>query len=206
MDAQAVNRYHAFGFWARCPKRGEQVNARERFYNRYFGPRGLITAIRVSLYNEHTGTALALICATIESMAYLGLPEDYDVLCDHDFTAWIKNYLHPERMGISPMELWTVRCALLSGHIAQQTETKGLQPREILFAWGGYSIFEGMQLRPGSRWYQIMTIRASELYKALTIGAEDFGRAYISKETNSRIVGIRMNKIFSSRMPDDSDD
>jgi hypothetical protein len=194
IDANAPNGYHAY------------VNTKERFNNRYFGPQGLITAIRFSLYREHTGTALALICATIESMAYLGLPENYEMLCDHDFISWIRNYLHPERMGISPRELWTVRCALLQGHIAQKTETQGLQPREILFAWGGYSIFEGMQLRPGSRWYQIMTIRANELYKALVIGAEEFGRTYISEDASARIVGIRMNKIFSSRMPDESDD
>lgn len=182
------------------------MNAKERFYNRYFGPTGLITAIRVALSHDHTGTALSLICATVESMAYLGLPDDCEVLHEHDFIAWVKNYLHPERMGISPRELWTVRCALLSGHIAQKTDTKGLKPREILFAWGGYSIFEGMQLRPGSRWYQIMTIRASELYKSIVLGAEDFGRVFVSKEVNARIVGIRMNKIFSNRIQGEADD
>jgi len=185
---------------------GAELNAKERFYNRYFGPTGLITAIRIALGHEHTGTSLSLICATVESMSYLGLPDDCENLCEHDFIAWIKTYLHPERMGISPRELWTVRCALLSGHIAQQTDSKGLQPREILFAWGGYSIFEGMQLRPGSRWYQIMTIRADELYKALVMGAEDFGRTFISKEVNDRIVGIRLNRIFSSRIAGEVDD
>ncbi|MCE5314911.1 MAG: hypothetical protein ABFD49_06135 [Armatimonadota bacterium] len=182
------------------------MNIKSRFYNRYFGPRGLITAIRISLHREHTGTALALISATIESMAYLSLPENCDVLRDYDFVAWVKKYLHPERMGISPRELWTLRCALLHGHIAQQTDTTGLKPREILFAWGGYSIFEGMKLRPGSRWYRIMTIRASELYKALAMGAEDFGRIYVGNEANSRIVGIRLNKIFTSRMADETDE
>ncbi|MCE5198174.1 MAG: hypothetical protein ABFD54_00220 [Armatimonadota bacterium] len=175
------------------------MNAKERFYNRYFGPRGLVTAVRVSLYRENTATALALICACVESMTYLGLLECSDVVCSHDFAAWVRKYLQPARIGVSPEDLWSVRNALLNGYVAQRSISRSPKPREILFAWGKYYISEGMQLDPGSKWHQVMTIRADELYKSLVRAAEEFGAGYISESENERIVGARLNKIFGNR-------
>lgn len=89
------------------------MNVRERFTNRYFSQQGILAAIRISLQREHTGTALSLICAAVESMAYLALPYDREELCDYDFISWSNTYLRPEKIGVGGDELWEVRCALI---------------------------------------------------------------------------------------------
>ncbi|MCL4552941.1 MAG: hypothetical protein M1305_05245 [Candidatus Marsarchaeota archaeon] len=172
------------------------MNAKERFRNRYFGPKGMVTSIQVCLRNDHTGTALGLLCAAIESMAFISLPDDCDVVCDHHFVAWAKKYLQPHKLGISPYELWTVRCSLLDGAFSKHDAGEDHKEREILFSWGGYSIFNEMRLRPGSRWHQILSIRADELFKALLIGADEFANKYVGRPENSYMVDVRLNQIF----------
>lgn len=174
------------------------MSVRERFFGRYFGPQGLIPGIRVCLSQDHTGTALALVCATIESMALLSLPDRRTAINEHDFASWVNRYLQPHKIGVDADELWSVRCALVNGFFTQYNVTREKKPREILFAWGGYSVFEGMQLRPGSRWQRLMRIRADELYKALARGAEEFGGEFISSPENAYLVSNRLIKIFGA--------
>jgi hypothetical protein len=172
------------------------MNTRDRFNSRYFGPRGIIEGIRLCMANEHTASALGLICAAVESMAFLGLPEDRDTLHDFDFVNWANTYLKPHRLGIDGRDLWMIRCALLNQRVPQRRVNTDGRPRETLFAWGGYLIYSAMELRPGSRWHRIMMIHADELYKAIFSGAEEFCGGHISNPENARLVSNRLNQVF----------
>ncbi len=170
------------------------MDVADRYRNRYFGPRGIVEGIRLCLSQEHTASALGLICAAVESMAFLSLPEMRDKLFDSDFADWANSYLRPYRMGISGRDLWQVRCALMEQRVPQRRIAG--RPREVLFAWGGYLIYSSMELRPGSRWHRIMSIHADELYKSIHRGAEEFCARYIASPENAYLVGLRLNQIF----------
>jgi len=175
------------------------VNVQDRFRFRYLGPQGIIEGIRVCLSHDHTASALGLICAAVESMAFLSLPEGRETLHDSDFISWADSYLRPYRIGVSGEDLWKIRSALLSRRIPQRRSTStGGKPREILFAWGGYIVYSAMELRPGSLWHRVMTIHADELYKAVLRGAEEFCADYVGKPENAYLVDMRLNQVFGS--------
>lgn len=174
------------------------MNVQDRFRSRYLGPQGIIEGIRVCLSHEHTASALGLICAAVESMAFLSLPEGRETLHDSDFISWVDSYLRPYRIGINSEDLWNIRSALLNRRIPQRRSTGG-KPREILFAWGGYIVYSEMELRPGSLWHRVMTIHADELYKAILRGAEEFCTNYVGKSENAYLVDARLNQVFGSR-------
>lgn len=172
------------------------MTTRERFENRYFSPQGILAAIRISLQREHSGTALSLICAAIESMAFLNLPVDRHEMTDYDFVRWSNVYLRPEKMGIGGDELWAVRCALIDKYCSRDTVHTPGGRRQVLFAWDKYCISDGLKLPQSSRWHHIMSIHADELYKALVKGIEDFAGDFIGRPENSYIVSYRLNRIF----------
>lgn len=172
------------------------MNVTERFYNRYFGSKGILTAVGVCLHQQYSGSALALICAAVESMTFLRLPLDRSDVLDYDFISWVNDYIGPDKLGISARELWSIRCRLLDNSAAQQELTQRGQSREVLFSWGRYRISDGLELRPGTRWHRLMMIRADELYKALFRAAEDYRNTFISLPEKEYLVSRRLNTIF----------
>jgi len=172
------------------------MSVQERFRARYFGPQGIIEGIRVCLSHEHSASALGLVCAAVESMTFLGLPEERDEICDTDFIAWVNRFLRPDKVGIGGRDLWTVRSALLNQRLSQRQAARGGKMREILFAWGRYHVMGGMELRPGSRWHRVMTIYSDELYKTLFLGAEQFCHEVIALPENAYLMGVRLNQVF----------
>ena len=174
------------------------MSVQERFRARFFGPTGIIEGIRVCLAQEHTASALGLVCAAVESMTFLGLPEGRDQVCDMDFTTWVDKYLQPEKIGISGIDLWKVRGSLLNQRLSQRQAARAGKMREILFAWGRYHVMSGMELRPDSRWRRVLTIHAAELYKSLVRGGEQFCHEYVGSPENAYMVGQRLNQIFGA--------
>ena len=180
------------------------MDVKDRFHDRYFGPQGIISGIRVCIHRQHMWSALSLLCAAIESMVFLGLPDDFDVVNTHDFIVWVNNYMRPQRMGISARDLWQLRCTLLDEQFSHDNTNNDRQ-RKILFAWGRYSVFDGMELHPNSKWHRIMMIYAEEIYKSLLSGAEQFCSSYVSNPTNAFIVGRRLNQVFGQAKPSSVD-
>ena len=178
------------------------MSIKERFYNRYFGPHGIVTGIKVCLSNEHTASALALVCAGIESMTFLSLPDNRESVTEFDFIHWVKTYMQPAKMGMSARDLWEMRCALISGYVSEKSAQRNGRPRQILFAWGKYSVLDGMELRPGSRWHRIMTIHAGQLYKSLVTASETFCKDHIAIPDNAQIASKRLNIIFGRSSED----
>lgn len=172
------------------------MNVTERFYSRYFGPKGIVTAVGVCLHQQYSGSALALICAAIESMAFIRLPLDRSEVLDYDFIAWVNDYISPDRLGISARELWSIRCRLLDKSLAQQELTQRGHSREVLFSWGKYRISDGLEFRPGTRWHRLMMIRADELYKALFRGAEEYRNSFVALPEKEYVVSKRLNTVF----------
>ena len=177
------------------------MNIYERFHGRYFGSHGIITVIDICLKRDYTGSALAMICAVAESLTFLGLPEERNEVYEEDFIAWTNRYMQPDKIGICGSEIWRVRCALVDKFTTHRELTRGSKPREVLFAWGRYSIYEGARLPSGSRWHRIMGIHAEELYKGLIKGTETFCERHVIKPENEYIVDQRMNQIFASARP-----
>lgn len=177
------------------------MSVHERFHKRYFGSNGIITAIDVCIKRDYTGSALAMICAVAESLAFLGLPDERDAVYEEDFILWINRYLQPDKIGVSGSEMWRVRCALIDRFTTHRELTRGSKPREVLFAWGRYSIFEGARLPIGSRWHMIMEIYAGELYKGLIRATRLFCERHIDKPENEYMISQRLNQIFASAMP-----
>jgi len=134
-------------------------------------------------------------------MSFLALPAERDEVSDLDMILWVDKYLQPDKIGISGHDLWEVRCQLLNQRLDQRQAVHAGKVREVLFAWGKYSIGSGLELRPGSRWHRILMIRADELYKALFRAADTFCDQFIRDPENLYTVNRRLNQVFGAWKP-----
>ncbi len=71
-------------------------------------------SIRVLIENECLGAAVQLIYSGIDTMAYLGLPENQEEVKQKDFIAWAERYIRfPCKEQLTGADLYGARCGLL---------------------------------------------------------------------------------------------
>lgn len=75
---------------------------------------GIKRGIRVCFDNECFGSAVILTYSGIDTMAYLGMPENQSSVVRADFIAWCDRYMRfPGREQLDGAELYGARCAMV---------------------------------------------------------------------------------------------
>jgi hypothetical protein len=76
--------------------------------------------IRLALKHECYGSAVTLIFAAMDTMAYVGMPATQEDVKRSDFEAWANRYIQlPGREQIAGLEYYGARCAMLHNHGAE---------------------------------------------------------------------------------------
>ena len=73
--------------------------------------------IHVALENRCYASAVILIYAGIDTMAYLNMPEGQQDVTRNDFVQWVDRYIHfPCEEQVGGLELYGARCGMLHTH------------------------------------------------------------------------------------------
>ncbi|MCT7357999.1 hypothetical protein [Thalassolituus pacificus] len=88
-------------------------------------------AIKILIEEKHHESALILIYAWIDRMAWLSVSDEAS---GADFKAWVNTYLLPNSsLGCSADDLWAARCAVLHTSTSYARDTKSGKAKRIQY-------------------------------------------------------------------------
>jgi hypothetical protein len=75
---------------------------------------GIKRGIRVAIENECYGSAVVLILSGIDTMAYLGMPDNQQDVTHDDFVRWVDRYIKFScKHQLTGLDLYGARCGML---------------------------------------------------------------------------------------------
>jgi hypothetical protein len=91
--------------------------------------------INVAFTNECYGSALILIYAGMDAMAYLSMPPKQIEVLPEDFIAWAEHYIHfPCKEKLTGTDLYGARCSMLHQYGVESRLYRQGQCRRVLYA------------------------------------------------------------------------
>jgi len=155
----------------------------------------IVRSINLCLDNKYFLSALKLIYAGIDNMAYLGA--DTPQTSGLDFQKWADVYLLPKSdLDCTSAELWLARCGLLHQNTAGNRKLP-LGTRYIFYSWGTSEPRKGPQHIDASKRDECTFVGIESLRDMLYGGMISFV-GEISKEPSSRErLLLRSQKYFA---------
>jgi hypothetical protein len=93
---------------------------------------GIKKGIQATLDAGCYGSAVILIYAGIDAMAFLGMPEDQEDATSKDFMGWTERYLKfPCKEQPTPADLWGARCGMLHNYSSFSRHSRESKCRNI---------------------------------------------------------------------------
>lgn len=159
--------------------------------------------IRLLLEHGHWTGAVKLIYSGIDTMAYLGLPEERTFVKGEDFSAWCDAYLHfPCAERISGREWWSARCGMAHTHtVESQSTISGACRRVLYMSDANPAIIHEAQIGP-----TIVMVSVRALAEAFFEGTDRFllrlfANPRSARAANSRLPGLVMPMRTSEEPP-----
>ncbi|MGD0775521.1 MAG: hypothetical protein ABSC05_22120 [Candidatus Solibacter sp.] len=99
----------------------------------------LIIAIDYCFEKRLIAPTLALLYSGIDTMAWLGLPDDRQDVTGEDFVQWTDRYLLPDS-GISctALDLYSSRCGIVHSMTGESRAIRRGVAQRVFYAWGNH--------------------------------------------------------------------
>ena len=148
--------------------------------------------IQVAIDNGCYGSAVTLIYAGIDAMAFLGMPGDQEDVARSDFIAWAEHYIKfPCKEQLSGADLYGARCGMLHSYSAYSRMTRSGECRTI-----GYMDKSVPEVRYNpeiSR--EIVLVSVPALAEAFFRGIEEFLIDLFSDHKRAEVAEVRLPKL-----------
>jgi hypothetical protein len=166
----------------------------------------LIIAIDCCFEKRLIAPTLVLLYSGIDTMAWLGLPNNQQDVTGEDFIQWTDRYLLPDSgIPCSSLDLYSSRCGIVHSMTGESRAIRRGVAKRIFYAWGNHRAEDLQQIldRIGQ---PILAVQLDTLVTAFRIAIDRFVRASEQDlELNGR-VGARLDKIFTSmQLPSEVD-
>jgi hypothetical protein len=158
----------------------------------------LIIAIDLCFEKGLVAPTLALLFSGIDTMAWLGLPDDQEDVTRDEFIRWADRYLLPES-GIlcTALDLYSARCGILHSMTAESRAIRTGNAKRVFYAWGTHR-FEDLQQILNRIGEPIVALQVDALIKAFRIAIDKFVEASEHDADLGRRINSRLNKVFVS--------
>jgi hypothetical protein len=156
----------------------------------------LIIAIDLCFENRLIAPTLALLYSGIDTMAWLGLPDNQEDVRREDFIRWTDCYLLPDSgIGCSALDLYSSRCGIVHSMTGESRVIRRGDARRVFYAWGNHRADDLQQIldRIGQ---PILAVQVDTLVRAFRIAVDRFVWASEQDTDLNRRVGLRLDKIF----------
>ena len=153
---------------------------------------GIRRGIQVAIDNDCYGSAVILIYAGIDVMAFLGMPEEQEEVTRGDFIAWANRYIKfPCREQLSGKDLYGARCAMLHNYSAHSRMTRNGECRTI-----GYMDKSVPEVRYNPEVLKkVVLVSAPALAEAFFRGIEKFLVDLLSDQKRAKVTELRLPKL-----------
>ena len=160
--------------------------------------RQLITAIDLCFEKRLIAPTLALLYSGIDTMAWLGLPDNQEDVKGEDFIRWTDRYLLPDSgIGCSALDLYSSRCGIVHSMTGESRIIRRGEARRVFFAWGNHRADDLQKIldRIGQ---PILAVQVDTLVRVFRIAVDRFVEASEQDPDLDRRVGLRHDKIFTN--------
>jgi hypothetical protein len=158
----------------------------------------LMIAIELCCKERLIGPTLALLYSGIDTMAWLGLPDDQEDVTGPDFIDWASRYLLPESgIPCSASDLYSSRCGIVHSMTAESRAIRQGNAKRIYYAWGNHRAEDLQQIldrigRP------VLALQVETLVRAFQVAVDRFVDASEHDPALNRRIDPRLDKIFGS--------
>jgi hypothetical protein len=156
----------------------------------------LKTAIDLCFRERLIAPTLALLYSGIDTMTWLGLPDDQEDVRGEDFVQWTDRYLLPgSGITCTAVDLYSSRCGIVHSMTAESRKIRQAVARGVYFAWGNHRA-ENLQQILDRMGKPICAVQVDALIKAFQTAADRFMEAsQLDPELGQR-VSKRQKKIL----------
>jgi hypothetical protein len=165
----------------------------------------LKTAIDLCFRERLVAPTLALLYSGIETMTWLGLPDDQEDVRGEDFVQWTDQYLLPgSGIACAAVDLYSSRCGIVHSMTTESRKIRQGAARGVYFAWGNHRAEDLQQIldRFGK---PICAVQMDALIKAFQIAADRFMQASQLDAELGRRVSKRQKKIILNMQVEEED-
>ena len=124
---------------------------------------------------------LALIYTLIDNFAYIAYG---DISVEKRYKKWIIEYMFKEkRLNVTPMDLYSARCAILHTLTPNSQKSNDKQASVIAYAWGNKDV-EILERSITNSNKDLKALHINDLYDSLVLGTTKFLASDILKNEN----------------------
>lgn len=158
----------------------------------------LITAIDFCFRERLIAPTLTLLYSGIDTMAWLGLPDNQEDVTREDFTRWTDRYLLPDSgIPCTALDLYSSRCGIVHSMTGESRATRRGVAKRIFYAWGNHRA-DDLQLILDRIGQPIVAVQVDTLVRAFQIAVGRFVKATEQDPGLNRRVGSRFEKVFTN--------
>ena len=157
----------------------------------------VIMAIDLCFEKGLIAPTLALLYSGIDTMAWLGLPDDQQDVTADDFIRWTEQYLLPSSgIPCTALDLYSSRCGIVHSMTGESRAIRRGDAKRVFFAWGNRRA-EDLQHALDRIGEPILAVQVDTLVRAFRTAIDRFVKASEQDGELNRRVGSRLNKIFT---------
>jgi len=169
------------------------------------GVRELFAAIDLLVDNDLVTPAITLMYATIDTMAWLALPDDKETVRKTDFIEWVQRHGLDEAVSpCTPEELYGARCGFVHSYSPESTLSRAGAVREIVYMIGyGRRRMLQDEIKARGKETEAVALHLADLREGLASAIEVFRSTIYSDDTLWRRVARRSSNFLHSKIPDE---
>lgn len=155
-------------------------------------------AIDLCLKAQLTTPTLVLTFCSIDTMAWLGLPDNRADVTRADFIEWVNRYLLPDSgIACTAEDLYSARCGIVHTMTAESRMIREGDARRIVYAWGNKEARD-LQDFLDQLGEPSVALHAETLINAFDVALDRFVNASEQDPELNRRINSRLDKIFTN--------
>jgi len=158
----------------------------------------LITAINLCFEHGLIGPTLVLLYSGIDTMAWLGLPENQHDVTGNDFIEWTERYLLPDSgIPCNALDLYSSRCGIVHSMSAESRAIRKGNATKLFYAWGNHRA-EDLQIMIDHVGERAVAVQVDELIRAFQNAVDRYVKASEQDPALNSRVNERLDKILTN--------
>lgn len=162
--------------------------------------REMFDAIEGCIPRRQVIASLVLIYSTIDSLAWLAIPDLDSPTSEKHFCGWLDTYLLPYAMTIrcDSIDFYGARCGVLHTRSPISNKSLSKKAKQIMYAWGSHTQSQLQRRLDQHPTESTIAVHIGELYAALRSAFDRFRAALSNDPVQSRLVRAKSTRSFPS--------
>ena len=162
----------------------------------------MLGAIDHCMHRRQMIASLILIYSTIDSLAWLNIPDLTTATSERSFCEWLELYLLPctVSLGCNAIDLYGARCGLLHTRSSISSKSRQGKAKQIMYAWGSRSPDQLQSILDLHPTETALAVHVTELFEGLVKAFGRFLDAMSKDLARSQVARAKAATVFPSAL------